>query len=63
MKCLHWNALASDLAAARIEVDLENGEELAVALQRFLLDYRYFSKRLLLDRDFADTGEHVTLLI
>lgn len=56
--CLHWNALASDLAAARIEVDLENGEDLAAALTRYLLDYRYFHKRLLLDWDFADAGEH-----
>lgn len=57
-KCLHWNALASDLAAARIKVDLENGEDLAAALERYLLDYRYFHKRLLLDRDFANAGEH-----
>lgn len=56
--CLHRNALATDLAAARIEVDLENGEDLAAALQRYLMDYRYFHKRLLLDRDFADAGEH-----
>jgi tetratricopeptide (TPR) repeat protein len=56
--CLHRNALASDLAAARIEVDIEDGEDLAAALQRYLLDYRYFHKRLLLDRDFADAGEH-----
>lgn len=56
--CLHCNALASDLAAARIKADLENGEDLAAALERYLLDYRYFYKRLLLDRDFADAGEH-----
>lgn len=56
--CLHRNPLASDLAAARIEVDLENGEDLAAALRRYLWDYRYFYKRLLLDPDFADAGEH-----
>ena len=54
----NWNTLASDLAAARIEVDLGNGEDLVVALKRYLLDYRYFQERLLLDREFADAGEH-----
>ena len=59
VKRLHWNALASDLAAARIEVDLETGGDLPAALQRYLLDYRYFHNRLLLDQDFVDAGEHI----
>lgn len=57
--CLHWNALAMDPAAARIEVDVEDGEDLALAFRGYLSDYRYNYERLRLDRDFADAGKHV----
>lgn len=58
-RCLHCNALATDLAAARIKVAVEDGEDLVAALRGYLSDYRYNRKKLLRDQDFANTDGHV----
>jgi hypothetical protein len=41
-ECLDRLALAIDLAGARVQVDVENGDELATALRQYRTDYRRY---------------------
>lgn len=52
-ECLDRLALAIDLAGARVQVDVENGDDLATALRRYLTDYRRYQGKLLRDEEFA----------
>ena len=52
-ECLDRLALAIDLAGARIQVDVENGDDLATALRQYLTDYRRYQGKLLRDEEFA----------
>lgn len=52
-KYLDRIALAMDLAAVRILVDVENGYGLATALRQYIADYRRSQDRLLRDEEFA----------
>jgi hypothetical protein len=52
-ECLDRLALAVDLAGARVQVDVENGDDLATALRQYLTDYRRYQGRLLRDEEFA----------
>jgi tetratricopeptide (TPR) repeat protein len=54
-ECLNRLALAMDLAGARIGADVENGNEIAVALRQYLADYRHHQDKLLRDEEFAPT--------
>jgi hypothetical protein len=38
---------------ARVQVDVENGDELATALRQYLTDYRRYQDKLLRDEEFA----------
>ena len=46
-ECLDRLALAIDLAGARVQVDVENGDDLATALRQYLTDYRRYQGKLL----------------
>jgi tetratricopeptide (TPR) repeat protein len=52
-ECLDRLALAIDLAGARIQVDVENGDDLATALRQYLTDYRRHQGKLLRDEEFS----------
>jgi tetratricopeptide (TPR) repeat protein len=52
-ECLDRLALAIDLAGARVQVDVENGDDLATALRQYLTDYRRYQGKLLRDEEFA----------
>ena len=52
-ECLDRLALAMDLAGARVQVDVENGDDLATALRQYLTDYRRYQGKLLRDEEFA----------
>jgi tetratricopeptide (TPR) repeat protein len=52
-ECLDRLALAMDLAGARVRADMENGDELATALQQYIADYKRSKDRLLRDEEFA----------
>jgi tetratricopeptide (TPR) repeat protein len=52
-ECLDRLALAIDLAGARIQVDVENGDDLATALRQYLTDYRRYQGKLLRDEEFS----------
>lgn len=57
-ECLDRLALAMDLAGARVHVDVENGDDLATALRRYLTDYRRSQDELLRDEEFACTSTY-----
>jgi tetratricopeptide (TPR) repeat protein len=57
-ECLDRLALAIDLAGARIQVDVENGDDLATALRRYLTDYRRYQDKLLRDEEFSRVGAY-----
>lgn len=59
VRCTHRNALAIELAAARVRIDLQNGRNLTAALRAYLSDYRQSKNRLILNQDFAGAGDHV----
>ena len=52
-ECLDRLALAIDLAGARVQVDVENGDDLTTALRQYLTDYRRYQGKLLRDEEFA----------
>jgi tetratricopeptide (TPR) repeat protein len=52
-ECLDRLALAIDLAGARVQVDVENGDDLATALRQYLTDYRRYQGKLLRDEEFS----------
>jgi hypothetical protein len=52
-ECLDRLPLAMDLAGARVRADVENGDDLAIALRQYIADYRRSQDRLLRDEEFA----------
>jgi hypothetical protein len=52
-ECLDRLPLAMDLAGARVRADVENGDDLAIALRQYTADYRRSQDRLLRDEEFA----------
>jgi len=52
-ECLDRLALAIDLAGARVQVDVKNGDDLATALCQYLVDYKRSQGKLLRDEGFA----------
>ena len=57
-ECLDRLALAMDLAGARVQVDVENGDDLATALRQYLTDYKRRQDELLQDEEFARTSTY-----
>jgi tetratricopeptide (TPR) repeat protein len=57
-ECLDRLALAIDLAGARVQVDVENGDDLATALRQYLTDYRRYQGKLLRDEEFAQVSAY-----
>ena len=57
-ECLDRLALAMDLAGARVQVDVENGDDLATALRQYLTDYKRRQDELLQDDEFARTSTY-----
>jgi len=49
-------ALAMDLAGARVQADVENGDDMGTALRQYIADYRRSRDRLLRDEEFAQIG-------
>jgi hypothetical protein len=52
-ECLDRFALAMGLAGARARADIDNGDEVKVALRQYLNDYRRSQDKLLRDEEFA----------
>jgi hypothetical protein len=52
-ECLNWLALAMELAGARVQADVENGEKLATALRQCITDYKRSHDRSLRGGEFA----------
>jgi tetratricopeptide (TPR) repeat protein len=57
-ECLDRLAFAMDLAGARVQVDVENGHDLATALRQYLADYRRYEGKLLRDEEFAQVSAY-----
>jgi len=57
-ECLDRLAFAMDLAGTRVQVDVENGGNLATALHHYLADYRRSKDELLRDEEFASISTY-----
>lgn len=57
-ECLDRLALAMDLAGARVQADVETGDDMATALRQYIADYRRSQDRLLRDEEFARVSSY-----